>query len=126
MKCKKLLIATVAIVDPGGHHYELNARVYYHEAGMCRAKYNHIDVFVPKSHKHIDLLQKGFYNALITKSKLILDLSVNVKGYKLVVELNDGVFTNNNNILYLARVRRYSVGDYIKLTIRLPSNVKIS
>ena len=118
MKCRRKLKAKVIIVDPGGTCHKLNAKVYYHEARKCKAKYNHIDIFIPKSQEYTDILQKGYYNALINKNKLLLDLSALVKGYKLVVELSGESFTKDAK--YVSKVYRYAIKEYIKVTIRLP------
>ena len=106
------------IVDPGGTCHELNAKVYYHEAKRCKAKYSHIDIYIPRNHEYTDILQKGFYDALIINNKLLLDLSTLVEGYKLIIELSGESFINDAR--YIARAYRYAIKEYIKVTIRLP------
>jgi len=118
MKCKRKLKAKVMIVDPSGTCHKLNAKVYYHEARKCKAKYNHIDILIPRTQEYTDILQKGFYDALIIKNKLLLDLSTLVEGYKLVIELSGEGFTNNAR--YVSKVHRYAIKEYIKVTVRLP------
>jgi len=118
MKCKRKLKAKVTIIDPGGTCHKLNAKVYHHEARRCKAKYNHIDILVPRSQEYTNILQKGFYDALIIKNKLLLDLSTLVKGYKLVIELSDESFTNDAK--YVSKIYKYVIKKYIKIAIRLP------
>ena len=123
MRCKELLDVRVFMVDSSGERTELSAEVYYHRAGRCRAKYSHLDILVPSTCRYADLLQKGFYEASVSSNKLVVDLSKLVEGYKLVVELENAVFSSSAR--YLARVRRSLEGSSIKVVIRLPKNVGI-
>ena len=123
MRCKELLEAKVLVVDLSGEGTELSAKVYYHRAGRCRARYSHLDVLIPSSCRYADLLQKGFYEASVSSNKLVIDLSRLVVGYKLVIELKDRVFSGCAK--YLARVRRSLEGSNIKVVVRLPKNVEL-
>ena len=123
MRCKELLEARVLVVDLSGGSAELSAEVYYHRAGKCRAKYSHLDILVPSTCRYADLLQKGFYEASVSGNKLVVDLGKLVEGYKLVVELENTVFSGS--VRYLARVRRSLEGSSIKVVVRLPKNIEV-
>jgi len=123
MRCKEVIQAQVLVVDGGGESSVISAEVYYHKAGRCRAKYNHLDIVVPSSSKYADLLQRGTYKAVVIGNKLVINLSKLVGGYKLIIVLKRSTFSSN--IRYLTRLRRSLKNSNIKLVVRLPKNVEV-